>query len=445
MVPMHCSMSEHPVTWQSRVSGDDRGFLMVEVLVSSMILIIVSLAAFLALDQNDKLAGNNQKRSIAGNMAQAEIERIRSLPIEDVANLNGTKTVIGPNGPADQYFITTKTKWVTDGADIPDCATRSGGLDYMRLSVTTGWRKMDNAKPITMTTIVTPSSRSSSSTAGSLSVNVTKADNSGAQGLPIAINGNQDFTETTNINGCVVFPFVPAGDYMLSFSRPGWVDGDNVSAINQLVKVAAGQTNKLGFNYDQGGYTKMAFKTGRNAFGDVDSSPDVVSLLNGVQTMKPFKVDIPTGAKSWDGSGTPLFPSLSPYVLYPGSCPSAPPTGTTNVNISSGAMQNAGTVRVPSLDVKVWSGTPGSPGSVVNNAKVVVTSGCGADIVRYTASDGRLADPGFPYAASASVCVSAGGRLFAATTPITDYTSNPPLKQYYLGVGSGSNSGTCAG
>ena len=449
---MHCSMSELPVTWSSRLSDDDRGFLLVEVMVSAMLLIIVSLGAFLALDQNDKLAGNNQKRAIAGNMAQAEIERIRSLPIEDVAKLNGTKTVIGPGGPADEYYITAKTKWVTDGADIPDCATRSGGLDYMRLSVTTGWRKMDNAKPITMTTIVTPSSRSSSSTAGSLSVNVTGADNAGVQGLPITIDGSQDFTETTNINGCVVFPFVPAGQYTLSFSRPGWVDGDNVSAISQPVTVAAGQTNKLGFNYDQGGYTQFSFKTGRNGVGDVDSKPDVVSLLNGVQTMKPFKVDLPTGATSWNAqtSNTPLFPSPSPYVIYPGSCPNAPPTGTTNVNIPAGGMQAAGVVRVPALDVKVWSGTPGSPGSPVNNAKVVVTAGCGADVVRFTPNDGsgRLQDPGFPYAASASVCVSSSSmnRLSAGTTPITDYSSNPPLKNYYLGVGSGSSSsGTCAG
>lgn len=448
---MHDPMSTVPASWPSTLRHDDRGFLMVEILVSAAILIVVSLAAFMVMDQNDKLAGDNQRRAIAANMVQAEMERVRSLPIEDVARLSGTTTVIGPGGPKDEYYLTSKTRWITDNADEPNCATRSGGLDYMRLTTVVSWRKMNNAKPISMTTLITPSSRSSSSTAGSLSVNVIKADGSGVSGLPISIDGVQNFTETTNINGCVVFPFVPAGNYQLEFARPGWVDGDNVNAIDQTVSVAAGQTNKLEYNYDQGGYTRMNFVTGRRGSAPdfVKSYPETVALFNSVQTSAPFKVDLGGTVDSWNSqaANVPLFPSASPYVIYTGQCPNGPPSGTTGVNVPAGGMQGAGTVQVPSLDVMVWTGTPASPGSPANGAKVVVTSGCGADIVKRTGPDGRLADPGFPYGLGASVCVSFNNRLRAATVDIKDFTANPQLTQYFLGAGSPNvvNNATCAG
>ncbi|MDO9352071.1 MAG: hypothetical protein Q7T55_00155, partial [Solirubrobacteraceae bacterium] len=120
-------MTRHPAS-KSRIVGDDAGFVLVEVLVSAALLILVGLSVFTTLDQSDKLAGQQVRRAMAANMAQSELERIRSLPIEDVANLRGTKTVVpDATRPADKYYLTSSSKWVTDGSDEPDCTTRSGG------------------------------------------------------------------------------------------------------------------------------------------------------------------------------------------------------------------------------------------------------------------------------------------------------------------------------
>ena len=53
---------------------DDRGFLLVEVMVSALLLVVASLAIMTALDKSDALAGNQQKRTMAANIAQAELD-----------------------------------------------------------------------------------------------------------------------------------------------------------------------------------------------------------------------------------------------------------------------------------------------------------------------------------------------------------------------------------
>lgn len=467
-------MKHQPRSTTSRLR-DDSGFLLIEVVVSAAILLIVSVGVFQALSDSDRLAGQQGRRAVAANVGEAELERIRSLPIEDVANLKGAARV--QNETNVDFTVKATSKWVTDGADEPDCTTRSGGLDYMRVTSTVTWPKMGTEKPISLSTIITPSSRASSSTNGSLSVNVTKADGTtGVPGLEIQLVGTPTFTETTNVNGCVVFPFVPANDYVLKFSRMGWVTQDSVQAVSETVKVAAGQTTKLGYMYDLGGYTKAQFVTGQDGEDDVPSYPRSFSLANGEQKSGPIITTLPNTATAfvadrWDGAAVPLFPFTSPYSVYAGTCGGNAGTPTF-VNITGGQTQSAGKVRLPSYDVQVWSGSAASPasakGTLVGNAKIVFNAGCGVDYVNFTESSGtspggqpllgRLRDPGFPYtAATGTLCVSGIGsdganyRYVKTAVANTNYSASPPAQMIFLRQATGGtvtvtrNGLACAG
>lgn len=454
-------MGKHTNRHRSTLSGD-AGFLLVEVMVSAAILIMVSLSVFSMLDQGDKFAGGNQKRAIAANIAQAEIERVRSLPIEDVARLAGTRTITEAGA---NYSLTATAKWVTDNQDEPDCTSRSGGLDYMRLSTSVSWPNMGNAKPVRLSTIVTPSSRSSSSSMGSLSVYVRDADNAGVSNLLITLDGATDFADPTNVNGCVVFPFIPAGNYTLKFSRVDWVDGDSVEEISQPVSVGGGLTTKVQYMYDWGGTTRTNFVTGKpgavsDGSGTVPSRPNAFSLFNGDQTRGAKIIELNGTTDVWDGrtDNTRLFPSLDPYAIYAGTCQGNAPTGgqtPTYVNIPRNAHQNAGPTRVPALDFVVYDGTAGSPGNKIQ-ATVVVNSGCGADYREQTnasgALQGRLSDPGFPFSAgTASFCVS--GRSSSGTTrkltrgsvAINDFSDMPADIPVYLNTATTSTNGYANG
>jgi type II secretory pathway pseudopilin PulG len=397
------------------------GFIIVEVLVSAVILVTVSLAVFLTLDNADKAAGNQQKRALAANFAQSELERIRSLPVEDIAAARGSRTV---TFEGIEYTETIVAKWVTDGSDEPQCNTRKGGLDYLRTTVTISWKGMGSAKPVSMTTFYTPPAGSGGGDTGSASVYITDRNGAPMPGIGVTLDGPTDYTDTTNSNGCVVFGFVPASvspGYDVKFSRAGFVDGDSNQNVSDHIEVTAGEITKVQYDYDRGGYTSVAFKTRTNG-NDMDTYPRRLQFFNAGQPNPPKSFDLgASGAKSWDGSAIPLFPFTSPYAVFAGNCQAnAVPAGpwARFVNITPAAFQNTGIVYLPALDVTVRMGTPFSPGAVVNNAKVQYDPGCTPIYERMTGPSGKLDDPGFPYTptGTGTICAmsaGSGGRRIA--------------------------------
>lgn len=421
---------------RSRLRGED-GFIIIEVLVSAIILVTVSLAVFLALDNADKAAGNQQRRALAANFAQSELERIRSMPVEDVAAARGTRTVTRDGIEYTEEII---AKWVTDGSDEPECTTRSGGLDYLRTTVRVSWKGMGNAQPVSMTSFYTPPAGAGGGDTGSVSVHITDRNGGPVSNIGVTLDGPQDFTEVTNVNGCVVFGFVPESNaYTVKFARSGFVDGDSNQSVADPVIVTGGETLKLQYDYDRGGYTAATFETKRPSSGTPEpTKPLRLQLFHTAQPSGPKTFDLgPTGASSWNGSSIPLFPFTSPYAIYAGNCKANIPTsGGTFVNITPNVFQNAGTIRVPALDVTVRLGTPAAPGAPVQNAEIQYDPGCTPIYQdRMTDVNGRIIDPGFPFApnGTGTICAmsqGAGGRRIAK--PQSNFNLNGTALTLYL-------------
>jgi type II secretory pathway pseudopilin PulG len=397
-----------------RLRSDD-GFIIVEVLVSAVILVTVSLAVFLTLDNADKAAGNQQRRTLAANFAQSELERIRSLPVEDVAAARGTRTL---TFEGIEYEETILAKWVTDGSDEPECSTRTGGLDYLRTTVTLKWKGMGTAKPVKMTSFYTPPAGAGGGDTGSVSVHITDRNGGPVSGIGVTLDGPAtDFSEATNANGCVVFGFVPAmpSGYSVKFSRSGFVDGDSNPNVVDPIGVTEGETTKLQYDFDRGGFTKVTFRT-RARGTELVTKPERVQFFNAAQPTPPKTFALNQTTDTWDGSSIPLFPFTSAYAVYAGNC-QANAVPATNadakfVNITPNVFQNTGVVYLPALDVTVRYGTPGAPGAVVDNAMVMYDpASCAPQYRRYTKLDatGQLADPGFPYAATGLICAAGPG------------------------------------
>lgn len=446
-------MSDSPMTKAPRSLRDDRGFILIEVLVSALILVTVSVAVFATLSKADSAAGTQQRRSLAANVAQSELEKIRALPVEDIAALRGDRTV---TYSGNTYTVNTVAKWVTDGSDEPECSTRTGGLDYLRTTVKISWTKMGQAKPITMTSLVTPAAGAGGGDTGSVSVHIINRLGNPVAGVAVRLEGPQDFTETTNANGCVVFGFVPASDsYVVKFAQANFVDANSINAVAEPTVVTGGQTTKLQFEYDQGGFTAAQFRTRRE--GDLPTAPLSFQMFNAGQPAGPVTVNLDGTQTSWQPDpNKPFFPFTSPYAMYAGSCAgnSVPTNGNERfVNITPLAFQNAGTVWLPALDVKVMSGSSlSTPGSPVPNARVQVDTGCSPIYERRTvaaptgAMAGRLADPGFPYSTSARVCATNGSRKqYKLAQPNTNFNDpGTALTLYLSGTGSSSTSSGAA-
>lgn len=414
--------------------------MIVEVLVSAIILVMVSLAVFSSLDSADKAAGTQQRRAMAANFAQSELERIRSLPVEDIAALRGVRTVKRDNI---NYTYTVDAKWISDGGDEPQCTSRTGGLDYMRITVKIAWEGMGKAKAVSFTSLMTPTAGAGGDN-GSVSVHLINRLGAPVSGVGVTLDGPSTYTGTTNENGCVIFAFIPASlDYTLKFSRAGYVNADSEPIVTDNLTVTARETTKLQYVYDSGGYTSMTFRTYKQGQANTGQEPDIGDMIPTrpaafqmfhAEQINPGKTIALSGTvDSWNGfsngpNPTPFFPFTTPYQVYAGNCSKniAPSATASGVNIAPLVNQGTGFVKLPAVSVVVRDGT-GSPagptaGNAVSGATVMYDAECGVRWSRSTDSNGRVTDHGVPYAKSMKVCALTSNKKLVYEYPIDAYT-----------------------
>src|SRR5690606_14222180 len=161
------------------------------------------------------------------------------------------------------------------------------------------------------------------------------------------VQGTKTYTETTNANGCVVFPFIPiSNNYTLRFNRTRMVDVNGVQAVEETVSVAPNATNKLEFMYDAAGTTAFSFRTwraGQTGEPTVPTRPGSASLFAAQQ---PQPLVVPLGANdTWADPSVGLFPFLSAYTIYAGGRDKAVPAyNSRGVNIVPAQRRPAGVI-----------------------------------------------------------------------------------------------------
>src|SRR5215218_3907121 len=68
-------------------AASEEGFGLIEVLVSSAVLVIVVLGVMAGLDSVSRTAGANQSKTVASVLAEKDLERLRSLRTSDLSKL----------------------------------------------------------------------------------------------------------------------------------------------------------------------------------------------------------------------------------------------------------------------------------------------------------------------------------------------------------------------
>src|SRR3954452_25141103 len=89
--------------------ADERGFGLIEVLMSAVIIGIAVVGVFTAFDSSHATASRNKARHIAANLGAQDQERMRGMTASSLSNLRQTqtKTVDGGNS-----LVTSRTDWV---------------------------------------------------------------------------------------------------------------------------------------------------------------------------------------------------------------------------------------------------------------------------------------------------------------------------------------------
>lgn len=370
--------SRTPVVVRERLASQD-GFGIIEVLVSALIVVLVSLGVFAAIDAAGRTTDANKSRSSASALAQSDQERLRSMSISALANLDDTQT---NQVDGEDYSVRSRGEYVFGPADATVCSSSEQAPRYLKITSTVTWPDIRGVNPVEQTSLRTVPNGSATNS-GTLTVGIEDAAGNGVAGVAVTASGPQLQSGTTNSEGCAVFGFIKPGTYAISASKAGYVDPSNPTnpTLSGSVVAAADGVASKSFQYDQAGGVTVSYKT--SPFG-VDPTPNTGANLTatngdgftiansglGSLNYKTFThVSGPSGS-----SGLVNFPFTSAYTAWSGKCNAEnTPTAAALGKWSQAALvPEAGTVTVtalePRLRVKVQRRTNGTTTATNNYA-----------------------------------------------------------------------------
>lgn len=470
-----------------RIRSEQAGVTLIEVLISSVVLVIISTGLFMSLTAGNRASATERHRAKANDLAEQELERVRSLRIGDLSSWNSTRRVLEdgtelasgascPAGGTTCYTITSSTQFSTEPASTSTCASGTGSRDYLQLQVSVSWTGMSaTARPVTAGTVISPPNGSLVPNSGSLLVQIDDADSIGISGVTLTGSGAGSFSGTTGATGCVLWRNLPAGNYSMTAAgaATGMVDPDGNAPTAQTVSVVDQATNTVNLQYDQPGSIPVTFTTRRQSDNAIVSTlPTVPATPVRADSLIAFNTGMTTGPKRFGTPGTMvssitasgLFPFSSPVSVYAGLCQNAAVGGAAvaSVNVPAGGSQ-AAVLQLPALHLNVYQGSTTASAKAVGATVTVEDLLCpniptaGFKRTFTTNASGQLDNPGLPMSdyricATANVSpvgnrkIRTGDTLAPANLSLDDPADlNSPsttLNLFLQGTGSTSGS-TC--
>jgi Tfp pilus assembly protein PilV len=380
--------------------GAERGSALIEVMVGAILVAIASVAILNGLDGAQATGAKNKVRSVQATLAQQDIERMRSIPVTALSNLNQTRTVTVANV---DYTVVSKTSWVSDRNGVVNCSDNAAQGEYLKLSSTVT-SPASGSRPVTQTGLLTPTVGQLSASSGSATVKLTNRDGLPLAGVSVSLSGPSSRSATTNALGCAVFGYIPSGTYAVAVT--GYVEIDSNPAADTLV-VYPGRASFGQMEVDRAA-------TVRANFVAPSGTTFITSAQRVWESITVKNANLVTGKRTYtrttapirntfvDGAG--LFPYTDGVAVYAGTCAANDPSvgdprayswGTSYFDtdapngwtaLSPGDTQRNVNVEMPSLRVKVYRSNT-TTNFVYASLRVTPTdAGCSAGIPTTTAT-----------------------------------------------------------
>jgi type II secretory pathway pseudopilin PulG len=420
----------------------ERGFALIEVVVSAALLIVVAGGVLAGIDGPSAISGKNEARTQAAALAQQDQERLRAMTFTSLLGYQQTTPVTVQGVTYSRY---SKASWVRDNNDTNSCTIPGDDTSGDYLKIVSRVTPPGGQPPVELDSLMA-APPGGTSTKGTLAVQIKDQLDNPVVGQSVTIAGPETDTTTTNSVGCAVFGLVQQGTYTITFSRTGWVDPSAINAVSQTTSVTAGSTTIVNHSYAQAGRLNVHVDTKVGAAAAQASPAKAVMVANG---------GIPAGTLTFNAPAAPavgstdfaldLFPFPSGYGVWAGTCTSGDPTkyGLAGVVASPGPGGTVNvTVRQPAINVTGATGVPGvAPATYTlpTGSHVVYTSidaGCGEKRSQATtASGGTLAQPGMPYG-NYKLCVDQSGAYGQKNTFLSNIAAGQSTTVPYVGGGT---------
>lgn len=390
--------------------GDEAGFGLIEIVVSALLVVLVASGVYMGLDAASATSGINKRRSVSSQLAQQDQDRMRSMTVNDLSNYRSTRTlpVAGIT-----YTIDSRATWVSDSTGSTSCTSGAANANYLGISSTVTWPTMTVA-PVTVESIIAPPVGSFTNNQGSIAVQVRDRNGVGVPGVATRLSGARSYTDFTNAQGCVLWGYLPVGNYTVDLTKSGYVDPDANANPSKPVGVVGAATNTLAFDYDLGGRIDARYETWDGSAAVPANGTEFTAVHSGPTVpLLPFGDSTPHASFPSEL----VFPFTDPYGVYAGNCAGADPLANSQpaalVQVNPGATVPVA-VRLPPINLRVVDGS-----APVNGASVTLTgtgAGCGAMGERFTDVNGDLplVDAAYPYG-TYTACVEAAGRAQTVT------------------------------
>lgn len=430
----------------------EAGFALIEVVVSALLVVMVGAAVLALISATTRSAAQQRARSQAYALSQEDQARLRSMRLSSLNGFEESRTVT-LNGT--QFEVDSTGAFVNNSSGTSSCEANNSSPDYVRITSTVE-QKSGKGSPVTLESIVAPSSGSLDPSHGSVVVSATNGQGTGLANLVLTGSGPQAFSGKTDASGCAIFADLPAGTYTVTPSGFGLIDVNGEAPSGKEVQVTGNQTQRVSFQFDQPGGLRIPFvyKLGSTTYSTV---PAYVALYNSDlgSTAKGYKPTTETVGSTKYAVLSTLFPFKTEYTVYAGPCEGdKPPLGSeamTTAAVVAGTTTTAPQVRMPALELTVTNGSTKLQGAKVTisdddcatNGKYVYTTESGGHQSETTTGPMTPALPWSTYDICASASISGTNRrLYANNLPVETLASTVTKSLNLSGTGSESGK-TC--
>jgi type II secretory pathway pseudopilin PulG len=357
-----------------QAQGED-GFILIEVLVSAVILALVAGAVLTLITATTRSAASARNHSVAYGLAQEDQARMRTLRLSTLKRYENEQT---PTIGGTKFKVTSKAFFVNSKSATASCTEQNASTDYVQITSTVSSAAMPN--PVSLQSIVSPSSGSLDSTHGSLVFQINNALGGGVSGVTITGSGPSAFTGSSESTGCATFADIPSGNYKVTASAPGLISPEGSSTyVKEQVGAPAGGTQQVLINFDKPGTIVANFVYNEPSKGKLEPAPvdsmEMIESENGGKTVLYGTPSLTNRSATLENKLA--YPFKTAYGIYAGACPSSNPdpksekintAALVSVPVTAGNISSA-TIQVPALNLTVTN----SSGKAVRGAKVFLT------------------------------------------------------------------------
>jgi type II secretory pathway pseudopilin PulG len=316
------------------------GITLVEVIVAMMVFALVSTGFVYTMLNVLAMSRDARAREVAANLAAEQIDLARDS--DDLFALLDHEDEIPLN--SDVFHVKRTTSWVTDPNEEFSCGGAGGigagagsQLRYKRVSVRVTWDNMrDGTDPVQADTVINPDTRLNDPTLGTIIVSVLNGSGTGTKGVAVTAPGAGSVINPTDDQGCTYVLKVPPKSYDVGLQLKDYVDTEQRSNPTQSVKVVAGQSTTVGFQYDKAAtFTAKLASTAMP--GVVPKVPQDLSTTF-VNTYGSF-TRTPDGGAKTPSQSFKLHPFASGYQAYAGACVAGDPLAWPEQEVPGGVLR----------------------------------------------------------------------------------------------------------